>query len=314
MQTPKPHVTILIPTFRRPDGLERLLRALPAAVADAPRSIEVIVADNDESCSAAAVFDRHASALPCPARYIHQPVPGISETRNALLAAAPNADFVVFIDDDEEPRQGWVAALIEAAERFHADVVTGPIVYEFEETPSALVGSAPCFTTENRRTGSAVRWPSTANVLIRNSILEGTGIRFREHFSLSGGGDTLLFEELFRAGARAIWSAHAVVLARVPPERSRAKWVFRRGVRIGNTTARVERELRPTLRTVTIRAAKAAGWVATGLGRLLAGALCRRPAATSAGLYHLGRGLGMIAGLMGRPVMEYRRPAHRPTG
>jgi len=83
------HTVIAICTYRRPDGIERLLKAiekieLPAGVGD--EQLAIVVIDNDAGADGLAVVD----ALKADHRFNLEaacvPGDGISEARNASVA------------------------------------------------------------------------------------------------------------------------------------------------------------------------------------------------------------------------------------
>ena len=73
---------------------------------DVPEGVKVrlIVADNDEEPSARASVDRLRETAPFEITYVHCPKSNISIARNACLTSA-DADFLAFIDDDEDLRR-----------------------------------------------------------------------------------------------------------------------------------------------------------------------------------------------------------------
>ena len=83
-----PDVTVAIPTFRRPEGLERLLVALANLETDA--RLDVLVADNDtDRRDGIAVVERLRSAgyrWPIAAMVVAER--GIAQARNALVERA----------------------------------------------------------------------------------------------------------------------------------------------------------------------------------------------------------------------------------
>src|SRR5271170_5370094 len=100
-----PKVAVAIPTFRRPQGLERLLAAL--ARLETRAEVEVVVADNDAVLREG--FDVCQAQVPnyrWPLAAIIVKERGIAQTRNALVEhvlAHSNAQFIAMLDDDEWP-------------------------------------------------------------------------------------------------------------------------------------------------------------------------------------------------------------------
>src|ERR1700710_1545430 len=99
-----PNVTVAIPTFRRPRGLERLLDAL--AKLETTANVTVLVADNDcekhegsDMCAAI-----RARGYRWPLRSLAVAQRGIAQVRNALTDVAlgdAGMDYLAMLDDDE---------------------------------------------------------------------------------------------------------------------------------------------------------------------------------------------------------------------
>ena len=129
-----PRVSVCVATFRRPEGLRRLLQGLAAQrfEREAAPDVEVLVVDNEAAGRAAAVCDEVRSSFPWQLRGLEEARRGITFARNSgLRSVRPDADFIAFIDDDEEPDPSWLDALLVAQDRHRADVVTGPVVPRF---------------------------------------------------------------------------------------------------------------------------------------------------------------------------------------
>ena len=118
-------VCVLIPTFRRPESLARALASVLAQDGLGTLVAEIAVVDNDPGGSARTTVDalrREGASL----LYIPAPEPGVSNARNAGLAAT-TAPLVAFLDDDEEAPPHWLASLHAAHTAFAADVTFGPV-------------------------------------------------------------------------------------------------------------------------------------------------------------------------------------------
>ena len=120
------HVSIVIPTQRRPAGLTTAVRSTFAQAGVDLARLELVVVDNDETPSARAAAEALAAEAQFPVLYVHEPEPGVANARNAALAHASGA-FIAFLDDDEEAPAGWLKALLDAQARFDGDVVFGPV-------------------------------------------------------------------------------------------------------------------------------------------------------------------------------------------
>src|SRR5690606_26597600 len=105
--------------FRRAERLAKLLpiASRHLAVCKAAGLLDegsIVVVDNDPERSAEDAV--RSSRTDLPTQYVSQPVPGIPAVRNAAIDASTAANVLVFIDDDESPRERWLAALIETWE------------------------------------------------------------------------------------------------------------------------------------------------------------------------------------------------------
>ena len=103
-------VSVIIPTFRRPDPLRRAIRSVLDQTGVA---VEVIVLDDDPSYSgadvAASFNDERLEYVRC-----ERPSGGVPAlVRNAGLARA-RGEFTYFLDDDDELEPGALAAMSEA--------------------------------------------------------------------------------------------------------------------------------------------------------------------------------------------------------
>ena len=289
----KPVLSICVPTYRRPEGLFALLGALDAQeVADASLEIRVVVVDNDEAASARAVVDDARSWLRFPIHYLVEKRVGIPQARNAALAAALSSDWIAFVDDDETPEPGWLAALLRTQRETGADVVTGPSLPRFVESPPAWVLESRLFEPLRHATGAPLPTAYTSNVLARGSALRALDAFFDEGFTLGVGEDAELFARVAAAGGRIVWADDAIVYESVPPARATLRWMLARGYRTGAAAAATTRHGPARI------AMSAAIWIAHGLAAAAFGALHGR-ARCVRGLRLAAFGLGYGAGLCG---------------
>jgi glycosyltransferase involved in cell wall biosynthesis len=139
---------LLIPTFRRPHLLERALGSL--ARAERPRRLQVgvVVINNDAVPELPGLEPVVASAV-YPTRVLHEPQPGKSAALNAGIVAS-TADYLGFIDDDEELAPDWFRVLEDALDANPVDFVGGRVLpFPGSKVPnylptsySAVVGTA----------------------------------------------------------------------------------------------------------------------------------------------------------------------------
>ena len=305
--------TVITLTFRRPLDLSEALPSLVRHIAAVPGA-ELLVVDNDTTPSA-----RDAVApwtVEHPVRYVHEPRPGIAAARNRGLAEAADSDVVVFIDDDERPRDGWLAALLSTYERERATGVAGAVVSVYDAPPDAWISAGRFFDRLRHPTGTELEVVATNNLLLDVSVLRGWGLQLDEAFGLTGGSDTVLSLEIRARGGRLVWCDEAVVEDVVPAARATRSWVLRRAFRMGNTGSRARIHVASGSRAraavrITMAArglARVAGGAAAAAWGAVSGSLARR----ARGVRTMVRGAGMTLGAFGYVYAEYARPAPAP--
>jgi succinoglycan biosynthesis protein ExoM len=304
-------VALCAATYRRPEGLERLLAGMAAL--ESPAGIEVrgVIVDNSAEAGARGQVDSAATAFPWPLHYVSEPRRGITFARNTALetALAMDCDFVAFVDDDEVPSPSWLAALLAAQQRSGAAAVLGAVEPVFPPGTPAWLIAGRFFETHRYADGAEVNDAHTANVLIDLRRLQALGLRFDHRYALTGGEDTMLFRDLLDAGDRIVYAADAVVYETVPASRARLAWLLRRWYRTGNIEAALY--LRGRRRDAWRRPAnllRGLARVAAGSGLFLANlavlGLGRKDRIVRP-LYTVCRGCGILASTLGWNYSEY---------
>jgi GT2 family glycosyltransferase len=97
-------VSVLIPSWRRADSLERCLRAL-ARQTRAP--LEVAVGMRADDSATKRRLDELDAELPFTVRRAVTPEPGVIAAMNAALQEC-HGDIIALTDDDTEPRPDWI--------------------------------------------------------------------------------------------------------------------------------------------------------------------------------------------------------------
>lgn len=307
-------LTVVILTYQRPDlltnGLPLVLeqvRALNGDVA-AGFTANVVVIDNDPAGSARWVAAKHFAP---DLRYVIETNPGIAAARNRALDEAVQSELLVFLDDDEQPRESWLAPLIATYCDTGAAGVMGRVVSHFVGTLDPWVVAGDFFERPRMATGTEIAVAATGNLLLDLEQVRRLGVRFNEGLGLSGGEDSLFTQELVRAGGRLVWCDESVADDFVPPERLTRRWLLARASSQGNTKGRVELYL---AHSWSSRAAARARAVASGLARILIGAAryagglaCRSRRHQARGLRTLHRGMGLLRAAAGIAHDEYAR-------
>lgn len=302
-------IIICIATCNRPQGLRRTLDSIAAL--ETRHDLEVLVADNDaDGRDGMAVVERLATqGYRWPIEALLVPERGIPLVRNALVEAAlarPAVTHVAMLDDDEAASPVWIDALVDAAQRWGADVVGGAVTREMDSAIAPWAARHPLLQAKRRgQSGPVQLVDSTANVLIAAKALRVMGERpFDERMALTGGSDKQLFSRMACVGIRFAWSEEAVVTELIPASRVTAKWLLMRGYRLGMTDMMVERFHKGRLRTLAGEAPRiAAGFLVGTVGA--AATLDRGKRVVRLGKLY--RAAGKIAGLAGITYEEYRK-------
>lgn len=298
-------ILICVPTCRRPNMLKGCLSAIAALRLPADTEARVLVIDNGGDGAGRKVVDELAPAYPFALRCLEESRRGICMARNRALEGAleEGADYIAFLDDDEEPHGGWLEQLWLARARYAAAIVTGPVIPVNVEDP---VPAAPV-SDGKRKSGESPRYVSCNNVLFDARLVTDQDLRFDPFFNFIGGEDFDFFERA-RAGARdstTVWCAEALVFERTPKERRSIRYLLFRHYTGGiNAVLRLRRShgLGYAWRRLF---PKSIGKLCGGIVLLPLGLLgCRRCRSESA--KRLAVALGYLSALCGVVVQRYR--------
>jgi GT2 family glycosyltransferase len=200
-------VSVVVPTYRRPELLGRCLSALAAQTLP-PEDYEVLIADDASDTTTRRQVEDFAAGVKCAVRYV--PVTGThgpAAARNAGWRAA-RAPILAFTDDDTVPDPGWLTAGAGALERDAAlAAVTGQVIVPLPANP-----------TDYQRNEAGLEGAEfvTANCFCRRDILEELG-GFDERFTAAWREDSDLHFRLLGRGAKLMKVPAAVVVHPVRP-------------------------------------------------------------------------------------------------
>jgi succinoglycan biosynthesis protein ExoM len=233
-------ISILIPTFRRPELLAQVLAACIDQSVSLSSHVEIVVADNSPEAGARDAVTELSRKTPC-LRYVHEPRTGLASVRNAALRAA-RGRFVIFLDDDQLPQPGWLMAFVNAAER-GAKAAFGPLAPLYEE-PSASrsnvlerMFSRTLPVDDGADIGGFYPYLGTGNSLFELESCFPDRDAFVARFDHAGGEDVWMLKGLRARNIPFTWAAGAKVLEFVPVSRTSADYVRRRRYRSGQIRA-----------------------------------------------------------------------------
>jgi GT2 family glycosyltransferase len=297
-------VAVCVATYRRREMLAELLVGLSNLVfrkLPVPE-ITVIVVDNDPERSAEDVCA--AASLPWTLKYAPESRRGIAQARNRAICEAGDVEFIAFIDDDEYPSAAWLDELLWTQAHFAADVVSGPVIPDYDRNVPHWVRAGTFFTRSIHHSGQMLDKCHTGNVLIRKSLFDDISA-FDEEFALTGGEDTQFFLRVRQSGFNIIGSSRAVVHESISRSRANLRWILRRAYQSGNSWVLCEKSVDPKLSTRMVRFFKASGWMAQGALSMPV-SLFRGTAPMAHSLQTAVVGFGMLAGLAGHRYQPYR--------
>ncbi|RAU18247.1 hypothetical protein DN062_08410 [Nitrincola tibetensis] len=303
-------IAICIITYRRPEGLLKLLKSLDGLYFNMKKSpsIVLIVVDNDPHQSAQEVVSQWQPETNFNVTYHLEMEPGIPFARNRAIkeALALNVDKIAFLDDDEFVDPNWLQAMLDMQNNSNASIIWGPVfpVYEIERVPLWII-HGEFYNRQRYEDGQVLHNAASNNVLIESRVFEDQSLRFNESMRHTGGTDHLFFKQAASKGHTIVWSAKAKVWEDVPASRLTESWLCNRFLRLGNTHTITERALDPSL-------SKATKLALQGMIRLIPSAMALpfTPFLPKVGAMKIKRtyyrGLGMLKALINKPYQEYK--------
>jgi glycosyltransferase involved in cell wall biosynthesis len=232
-------------TRNRPEMLRALLGSYGRMVLPANAEVMFAVVENNATITIEPVIAALRPVL-APAEIIvaAEPRAGIPFARNAVLdiALAQGADFLTFVDDDEQVDRDWLVNLLRKSEQQQYDLVGGPVL--IRDMPDGATGlqkiiwkglmqrdayvAAKALKRFSRRGANSVNI-STANWLGRLAFFRRTGLRFDDRIGAGSGSDRRLYKQLVSLGGKAGWTIDAPVYDTVPLSRLTLAYQFTRG-------------------------------------------------------------------------------------
>lgn len=230
-------VTVAICTYNRAPRLAALVRALRAQTCDTP--FRLLFVNNNSSDDTARVLEALQAEPGARLDVVYEPEQGIVPARNRAVEESLSSEYMLVMDDDELPMQGWIQAAVGALRELGADCAGGRVVVRFEPArrPAWLGDDLLGFLAEVDY-GDTAFWVTgeshplwTANVAYRTSLFRD-GLRFDARYSrvgtaIGGGEDVAMFRTLLGAGARLRYVPEMTVEHHVEPWRLTRRYFLR---------------------------------------------------------------------------------------
>ena len=226
-------VSIVVPTYKRPDGIRIALNSLMGQSAG-NRPVEIVVADNDPLASAKAFVTQFAETSDIEVVYKHVPAPGVSNARNGALEVA-RGRFIAFLDDDMDALEGWLEELVRVSLQYEAAITFGPAIAlmpnkndplnPYMEPFFARIADAP--------EGYIQKCLGTGGCLLDLSLCDMPSPVFDPIHNETGGEDDALFHHLQSHGAKVAWAIKARSYEIVPASRATPAYMWKRNFAFG---------------------------------------------------------------------------------
>lgn len=228
------HIAVCICTYRRPAELTKLLSEIEKQQTRGSFTFSVVVVDNDAAESAKAVVEAFAAGSSVRVEYFCERTQNISLARNRAVMNA-TGEYVALIDDDEWPGAQWLLNAYEAARRYKADGVLGPVRPCFEHDPPQWVVRGRFHEKPRHKppqTGAVLKWNETrtSNVLLKRDVFGDGADLFDPRFGLGGGEDVDFFGRMIAKGRVFVWCQQAHVFELISPERFKRTDMLRRAL------------------------------------------------------------------------------------
>lgn len=226
-------VSIVIPTYKRPEGISVALESA-AKQSAGTRMVEIVVADNDPAGSAREFVTGFAKKSPLEIVYKHVPEPGVSNARNGALDVA-RGRFIAFLDDDMEALDGWLEELVKTSTKYKAGITFGPAIAVMPNEDDPLNPyMAPFFSRiVDEDEGYITKCLGTGGCLLDRSICQMPSPVFNPIHNETGGEDDALFQHLRRKGSKVAWAKQAESYEIVPASRATPEYMWKRNFAFG---------------------------------------------------------------------------------
>ena len=240
-------LTVVIPTYNRPDSLYRAVESLFWQGAR-KAGICVVVVDNLADASARMVFDTLVARAPegLTLDYVHCPSPGVANARNAAMEVLKTR-LVAFLDDDQTAPIHWIDELLKAYDQDKAAATFGPVLTLLPDHVTRHRAYFEAFFARDPALSSGyISKPyGCGNCLLDTGQLPDAKPWFDTRMNEVGGEDDLLFASIAENGGQFAWAAGAPVYEHPLPQRVTLGYTLRRAFAYGQGPCTLARRASP---------------------------------------------------------------------
>lgn len=314
---PSANFVIGIPTYKRPEGLSRLLDSLSGLKMLPDVTVQIVVADNEgDGGQGMGVVTRliEGGKYPHRIRAVGVSDRGVAAVRNRLLQESfgvDGADYLAMVDDDEWVEPEWLSSLINTQRQTQADVVWGHVIPDFNGYTIPWAKDLRIYYRRAYPEGVIPDLCGTTSVLIAKSLPCGKDGKehhvFDMDFSMTGGEDMEFFTRLRKIkGFQGAFAPRAISHEVFPVSRMNKKWALQRYFRIGTTDMRIlkKHHLLSSPQSICLELVRIV--VAILQGSLLSMIFFWDEGRQMVGLTRVFRQFGKISGLLGHYKSEYK--------
>lgn len=208
MSVTTPRVTVIVPTFNRPNELRHCLEAL--AQQDFPHdAFEVIVADDGGAISPADVVAEARRNLHVDLLVVDHGGPAHARNRAAERA---RGEYLAFTDDDCRPDSRWLSTLVAALDLAPDAIVGGRVTNLLVDNPfsSASQTVTDLVYAHYNEDHANARFFASNNLAITASELQRIG-GFDECFVILACEDRELCDRWRAGGGRMVYASNAII-------------------------------------------------------------------------------------------------------
>lgn len=235
-------VIVAVCTYHRNEPLRTLLAACERLAQGlmSSASIGVVVVDDSQEEEARTVAEQFEQSFELGLCYLSAKSGNISVARNmAIEAAAERGDWIAMTDDDCEPSDVWLAALLDTQRSTGCDIATGLMLRRAgTSAPAWLLDQGFLALGEFPfKDGQEMAVAFTNNCLISSKwIRDDKELRFDPALGKIGGEDMVFFKLARAKGMKICFSHAAIVYENQPADRLTFQYQLRRYFWHGNSS------------------------------------------------------------------------------
>lgn len=218
-------------TYQRPIMVGKCLDSIFGQKTPAGWQLEILIVDNDANSTLIKTLRSVIDRAPIKIHYVIEPQRGIPFARNTVCRESlkHGADWLLFLDDDEEAEPGWLEAYARALQVADAEAYTGSVRFLLPSGSNEPIH----LTLGDKEDLTSLKRAATNNVMFSTKLLlPPWSMEFDTCMTFSGGSDLDFFTRVTDRGGRILFVKDAVVSEVVLESRMQLDWKLRRQYRV----------------------------------------------------------------------------------